>query len=399
MPWSQTTPMDQKTQFIADYLRRIFSFTELCARYGISREAGYELIRRYLEEGPRALEERSRRPHTSPNQTPAHVVEALLELRRRHPRWGAKKLLPLLQRRHPSWDLPARTTVFEILNRHGMVPKKRRRRAIGHPGRPTSRALGPNDLWCADFKGEFKTGDGIYCYPLTVTDDHSRYLLGCQGLLSTKVAEAKPVFTRLFKEYGLPKRIGTDNGVPFATNTLARLSKLSAWWVRLGVLPEFIEPGKPQQNGRHERMHRTLKAETTRPPAGSCRAQQRKFNHFREEFNQERPHEALDMQTPASCYATSSREMPNKLPPLEYPDRFEVRYVSANGGIRWKKHAWVNVSTVCIGEYVGLEEIDDGLWDVYFGPLRLGRLHDRLMRIEDAYGRLWRHRRRQTSAE
>ncbi len=263
---------------------------------------------------------------------------------------------------------------------------------IGHPGRPTSRVLAPNDLWCADFKGEFKTGDGIYCYPLTVTDEHSRFLLGCQALRSTKVVEAKPVFTRLFKEYGLPKRIRTDNGVPFATNTLARLSRLSAWWVRLGVLPEFIEPGKPQQNARHERMHRTLKAETTRPPAGSSRAQQRKFNRFREEFNLERPHEALDMQMPASCYERSPREMPNRLPPLEYPDRFEVRYVSANGGIRWKKHAWVNVSTVCIGEYVGLEEIDDGLWDVYFGALRLGRLHERQMRIEDAYGRLRRHR-------
>lgn len=397
MPWSQTTPMDQKTQFIADYLRETFSFTELCARYGVSRETGYRLVERYLERGPAGLEARSRRPHTSPNETAVHVVEALLELRRRHPRWGAKKLIPLLGKRHPSWDLPARTTVFEILNRHGMVPKKRRRRAIGHPGRPTSRVLAANDLWCADFKGEFKTGDGIYCYPLTVTDDHSRFLLGCQGLLSTKVIEAKPVFTRLFKEYGLPKRIRTDNGVPFATNTLARLSKLSAWWVRLGVLPELIEPGKPQQNGRHERMHRTLKAEATRPPAGSCRAQQRKFNHFREEFNQERPHEALEMHTPASCYEPSPREMPTKLPPLEYPDRFEVRYVSANGGIRWKKHAWVNVSTVCIGEYVGLEEIDDGEWDVYFGPLRLGRLHDRLMRIEDAYGRLRRHRAPRTS--
>ena len=397
MPWSQTTPMDQKTQFVADYLREIFSFTELCARYGVSRETGYKLVERYLEQGPAGLQERSRRPHGNPSETAAHVVEALLELRRRHPRWGAKKLIPLLGKRHPSWDLPARTTVFEILNRHGMVPKKRRRRSIGHPGRPTSQVFAPNDLWCADFKGEFKTGDGIYCYPLTVSDDHSRFLLGCQGLLSTRVAGAKPVFTRLFKEYGLPKRIRTDNGVPFATNTLARLSRLSAWWVRLGVLPELIEPGKPQQNGRHERMHRTLKAETTRPPAASCRAQQRKFNRFREEFNDERPHEALDMHTPSSRYDTSPREMPAKLPPLEYPDRFEVRYVSANGGIRWKKHTWVNVSTVCIGEYVGLEEIDDGLWDVYFGPLRLGRLHERQMRIEDAYGRLRRHRAPRTS--
>ena len=396
MPWSQTTPMDQKTQFIADYLRKSFSFTELCARYGVSRETGYRLVERYVEQGPAGLQERSRRPHASPNQTTAHIVEALLEARRHHPRWGAKKLIPLVQKRHPSWDLPGRSTVCDILKRHGVVPKKRRRRAIGHPGRPTSRALAPNDLWCADFKGEFKTGDGIYCYPLTVTDEHSRFLLGCQGLLSTKVAEAKPVFTRLFKEYGLPKRIRTDNGVPFATNTLARLSKLSAWWVRLGVLPELVEPGKPQQNGRHERMHRTLKAETTRPPAGNCRAQQRKFNRFQEEFNQERPHEALDMHTPASCYESSPREMPNKLPPLEYPDRFEVRYVSANGGIRWNKQ-WVNVSTVCVGEYVGLEEIGDGLWDLYFGPLKLGRLHERQMRIEDAYGRLKRHEPRTTS--
>jgi transposase InsO family protein len=271
------------------------------------------------------------------------------------------------------------------------VPKKRQRRSIGHPGKPISHIGAPNDVWSADFKGHFKTGDGRYCYPLTITDGYSRFLLSCQALSSTSVGEAKPVFTRVFKEFGLPQRIRTDNGVPFATNTLARLSQLSAWWVRLGILPEFIEPGKPQQNGRHERMHRTLKAETTRPPGATLRAQQRKFNHFREEFNQERPHEALDMRTPAACYDPSSRKMPTKLPPLEYPDRFEVRYVSANGGIRWN-HQWVNVSRVCVGEYVGLEEIDEGVWNVYFGPLKLGRLLERHMRIEDAYGRLKRHR-------
>jgi hypothetical protein len=247
----------------------------------------------------------------------------------------------------------------------------------------------PNAVWCADYKGQFKTGDGRYCYPLTVTDGFSRYLLGCQGLSSTKAAEAQPVFTRLFKEYGLPLRIRTDNGVPFATTTLARLSTLSAWWVRLGILPECIEPGRPDQNGRHERMHRTLKAATTRPAAGSLGAQQRRFNGFREEFNHERPHEALDQRTPATYYHPSPRPMPDRLPPLEYPDRFEVRYVSANGGIRWN-HRWVNVSTVCVGEYVGLEEIDDGIWNVYFGSLRLGRLLERHMRIEDAYGRLRR---------
>ncbi len=248
----------------------------------------------------------------------------------------------------------------------------------------------PNDVWSADYKGQFKTGDGLYCYPLTVTDDCSRFLLGCQALTSTAGHEAKPVFTRLFKEFGLPRRIRTDNGVPFATNTLARLSSCRPGGCDWASLPELIEPGQPQQNGRHERMHRTLKAETTRPPAGNCRAQQRKFNRFRQEFNHERPHEALDMQTPAARFEPSPRPMPDKLPPLEYPDRFEVRYVSANGGIRWNKR-WVNVSITCMGEYVGLEEIDDGVWNVYFGPLKLGRLLERHMRIEDALGRLKRH--------
>jgi len=382
--------MDQRTQFIADYLREVLSVTELCDLYGIARKTAYKWIDRYLRQGPAGLEERSRRPQVSPNRTPDEVTQALLEARRRHPSWGGKKLLTLVHKRHLSWDLPHRSTVCDILNRHGMVAKKRQRRRIGHPGKPTSQILAPNDVWSADYKGQFRTGNGIYCYPLTVADGFSRYLLGCQGLDSTAVAQARPVFTRLFKEYGLPQRIRTDNGVPFATNTLARLSSLSAWWVRLGVLPELIEPGKPQQNGRHERMHRTLKAETTRPAAGSLAAQQRKFNAFREEFNNERPHEALDMQTPACLYQPSVREMPNKIPPLEYPDRFEVRYVSANGGIRWNR-GWINVSIVCVGEYVGLEEIDDGIWNVYFGPLKLGRLNERHMRIEDEYGRLKRN--------
>jgi transposase InsO family protein len=381
--------MDQKMQFIADYLRQSLDMTELCQLYGISRKTGYKWIGRYVEHGPQGLEDRSRRPDHHPNHTASEIVAALIEGRQRHPTWGAKKLLAIVEKKHPEWSLPGRSTVCEILSRHGLVAKKRRRRVIGHPGKPMAQMLAPNDIWCADFKGQFKTGDGIYCYPLTVTDGYSRYLLACQGLPTTSAVEAKPVFTRLFKEYGLPQRIRSDNGVPFATTTLARLSTLSAWWVRLGILPDLIEPGKPQPNGRHERMHRTLKAETTRPPAANRRTQQRKFNRFQKEFNEERPHEALDMATPASIYVPSRREMPDRLPPLEYPDRFEVRYVSGNGGIRWNK-GWVNVSSTCIGEYVGLEEIDDGVWNVYFGPLKLGRLLERHMRIEDEYGRLKR---------
>jgi len=390
MPWSETTPMDQKTQFIADYLRQQLSMTELCELYGISRKTGYQLIERYVRLGPVGLEARSCRPQHRPNQTSDEIVQAILLARQRHPSWGAKKLLSILAKGHPKWDLPARSTVCDILSRHGLVPKKRRHRHIGHPGKPTSQVLGPNDVWCADFKGQFKTGDGIYCYPLTVTDGYSRFLLGCQGLLSTCVADAKPVFTHLFKKFGLPQRIRTDNGVPFATNTLARLSQLSAWWIRLGVLPELIEPGRPQQNGRHERMHRTLKAETTRPPANTCRSQQRKFDRFVQEFNYERPHEAHSTcKRQHHVMSTRRAKCQTNYCRWKYHDRFEDRYVSYNGGIRWNK-GWVNVSITCAGEYVGLEEIDDGVWNVYFGPLKLGRLLERHMRIEDQFGRLKR---------
>jgi transposase InsO family protein len=383
--------MNQKVLFIADHLKGSRPVVELCAEYGVSRKTAYKWIERYIRQGAAGLEDRSRRPRSSPNATNPEVLAALIDLRRHHPSWGAKKLLKILRGRHPRWKFPSRSGCCLILQRHGLVRRKTRRRVIGHPGKPASLILGPNHIWCADFKGQFRMGNGRYCYPLTVTDSHSRFLLGCHGLNSTAVDLAKPIFSRLFHEYGLPQFIRTDNGVPFATNTLARLSKLSAWWVRLGVMPQLIEPGKPQQNGRHERMHRTLKAETTRPPAHAMGSQQVKFDRFRTEFNHERPHEALDQNTPSTAYRPSPRPMPSKLPPLEYPDRFEVRYVSANGGIRWNKQ-WVNVSSTCIGEYVGLEEIDEGVWNVYFGALRLGRLDERNMRIEDAYGRLFRHR-------
>lgn len=392
MPWSETSPMDQKTQFIADYLRGRQCVTELCDEYGISRKTAYKWIDRYLNEGPAGLEDRSRRPKSAPNATPPEIVSALLEARRRHPSWGPKKLIKILRPKHPGWHWPHPSTASEILKRHGLVKGRRRRRKVGHPGKPSMIVTAPNDLWCADYKGQFKTGNGVYCFPLTVSDAHSRYLFGCQALLNTSIADAKPVFTRIFKEFGLPRRMRTDNGSPFASTGLARLSRLSAWWIRLGILPEFIQPGRPDQNGRHERMHKTLKDEATRPPAANHCAQQKKFNRFLREFNDERPHEALDMETPASVHVPSTREMPNKLPPLEYPNRFEVRYVSANGGIRWNRQ-WINISQACVGEYVGLEEIDNGVWNAYFGPLKLGRLLERHMRIEDAYGRLKRHDR------
>lgn len=380
--------MDLKMQFIADYLRRLAPISEICREYEISRKTAYKWIDRYEAEGAAGLVDRSRRPHHFPQATPSDLVAALLAKRRRHPRWGAKKLLKLLSQDQPDCQWPARSTACDILSRHNLVPASRRRRWIGHPGKPTTVITTPNQVWAADFKGQFKTRDGHYCYPLTVTDGFSRYLLGCQALNSTSGAEAKPVFRRLFREFGLPERLRTDNGGPFASVSLARLSTLSAWFIRLGIVRELIEPGKPQQNGSHERMHRTLKAETTHPPARNRATQQRVFNTFRQEFNQIRPHEALALDTPAQHYQPSPRPFPERLPPLEYPGHFETRRVAANGCIRWRSQR-VHVSVVCTHEYLGLEEVDTGIWNVYFGSLKLGRLNEKELRIEDAYG-LWR---------
>jgi transposase InsO family protein len=258
----------------------------------------------------------------------------------------------------------------------GLITPRRRRRHLPHPGRGLTEALAPNQVWTADFKGQFKTRDGRYCYPLTVADSFSRYLLACRSQLSVQTIPTRKNFQRLFKEYGLPQIIRTDNGVPFAAPTaISRLSRLSVWWIRLGIRPELIQPSHPEQNGRHERMHRTLKAETTRPPAGNAGAQQRLFDSFRFEFNHERPHETLEDKLPADLYQPSPRPFPDRLPQPEYPGHFEVRKVSKNGGIRWKK-SWVNISHSLLEQFVGLEEVDDGVWSLYFGPLLLGRFHE-----------------------
>ena len=386
MPWQETSLMDQRVQFIADYQRDACNVAELARRYGISRKTAYKWMDRYQTDGPGGLLDRSRRPTHAPNAIPTAVVDALLAVRRHHPTWGAKKLLKIVSTRHPSWELPARSTVCNLLERAGLITTARRRTTPAHPGRPLLPMSAPNGTWTADFKGHFKTRDAVYCYPLTVVDGFSRYLLGCQGVLSTAIEVARPIFLRLFREYGLPSVMRTDNGVPFATTALGRLSTLSVWWIRLGILPELIAPGSPQQNGRHERMHRTLKAEATRPPSGNLPAQQRRFNRFRQEYHYDRPHEALNQETPASLYTPSSRTLPARLSPLEYPGHFETRLVSRNSGIRWKKQ-WVCVTHTLAGEYVGLEEVGDGLWDVYFGPVTLGRMDERTGRITDHKGR------------
>lgn len=380
MPWSATTPMDQRTLFVADAQRALGSWRELCARYHISRKTGYKWLARFQAQGPRGLVERSRRPLHSPTAAPAALVESLLEARRHHPSWGPKKLLALVRRREPRAPWPAASTVARLLHQHGLIPPRRRRRPLGHPGRPLTPMRAPNEIWTADFKGQFRTGDGRYCYPLTVVDGYSRFLLACHGLLAPTHDGAQPIFERLFREVGLPRIIRTDNGVPFASCALGRLSRLSVWWIRLGIYPELIQPAHPEQNGRHERFHRTLKAETTRPAAATCRSQQHRFTVYRELYNQERPHEALGQRTPASRYRPSRRPFPSPLPALAYPKHFEIRYVSRNGGIRWQNR-WVNISHVLDQQHVGFDEIDDGRWDVYFGPVWLGRFDERTARV------------------
>jgi len=389
MPWKEELPMDQKTQFISEYLNGTFTVTELCERYNISRKTGYKWIDRYEEYGPRGLEDRSRRPETSPKQTPEDLRRAIIEERRKHKTWGSKKLLKTLRAKRPDEPWPSRRTVSDILKKEGLVRVKSRKRKTGHPGKPKTIVTAPNELWCVDFKGEFKTLDGEYCYPLTVTDRHSRYLLCCRGLRSTGKEGARAVFRELFKKYGLPAAIRSDNGTPFASTALARLSELSVWWISMGIRPELIEPGKPQQNGQHEYMHRVLKAETTRPPGANLGQQQKRFNLFREEYNNVRPHEGIEMRTPAELYSLSKIQMPAVVPDLIYPAHFETRLVSRNGGVRWDDR-WVCVSTTCAGHRVGFEETGDGLWDVFLGPVKLGRFIEEMYRIEDHLGRLRR---------
>jgi transposase InsO family protein len=386
MPWKEASPMSERIRFIHDHQLGVYDMIELCQRYGVSRKTGYKWLRRFSKGGFEALKDRSRRPHSCPHKTPDRCVEAILEKKRRHPFWGAKKIVPRLRGKYPDEPWPAISTGSAILERHGLVKSRGRSRKRGHAGRPDTPMTEPNAVWTIDFKGQFKTRDGKYCYPLTVADGNSRFLLGCQGFLSPCLRDTKKAMTTTFRNYGLPSIIRSDNGTPFASSAIGRISKLSVWWIKLGIYPELIEPAHPEQNGRHERMHRTLKAETARPPAGNLSAQQRRFNIFRTEYNEERPHEALGQVTPASVYTPSARSFPEHVPPIEYPGHFEVRRVSRNGGIRWNSN-WVNVSHVLATEFVGFEEVDDELWNVYFGPVWLGRFHEKELKIEDALGR------------
>ncbi len=375
--------MTERARFVLAHQQGLYSMTELCARFNVSRKTGYKWLGRFEEGGLDGLADQNRAPKTCPHQTPPEVEALLVACREAHPRWGPRKLLDYLAPRHPALVLPMPSTVGTILKRHGLVEPRRRRRTARHPGAVPLTTTAPNEVWSADFKGEFKTLDGLYCYPLTVADAHSRYVLGCTGLPSVKQDGAKAQFERLFHTYGLPSAIRTDNGVPFATQALCGLSRLSVWWIKLGITHHRIEPGRPQQNGRHERMHRDLKAETTRPPERNREQQQDRFDGFRAEFNEERPHEALGGDTPASHYRRSERALPETLSEPEYPAHFEVRWVSKCGTYKWKRQQ-LFISQALGHEWIAFEEVDDGVWSVYFYDVLLARLDERDFKLQAA---------------
>jgi transposase InsO family protein len=380
--------MEERLRFVARLLDGE-GMSAVCREFGISRKTGYKIFDRYKEEGLDALTDRSRRPVRYANQLPHQIERLIVESKKDKPHWGARKIRELLVRKLAGdVRIPAKSTVHAVLDRHGLVKRARQRRHCKAEGTPLSQAVRPNDLWCADFKGEFKTGNGRYCYPLTVTDQDSRYVLVCEALESTKEAPVIKAFVRLFKERGLPQAIRSDNGLPFASpNGLYNLSKLSVFWLRLGIRIERIKPGKPQQNGRHERMHRTLKQETARPPGMNVLQQQARFDDFLKEFNMERPHEALAMKVPGDLYIPSAKPYAG-LPEVDYPFHDKDILVTACGRICMHRKK-INISTVMAGQRLGIKEVDDGIWLVSFMHYDLGYIdleQKTLQTIDNPFG-------------
>jgi putative transposase len=371
--------MDERLKFIARLLDGE-PMAVLCREFGISRKTGYKILTRYNEIGLEGLTDRSRRPYRHANQLPTQIETLIVRLKQDKPSWGAPKIRERLARLYPDVHTPAISTVHAVLDRHGLVKRRTRRRNRAE-GTTLSRPAQPNELWCADYKGEFMLADRRYCYPLTITDSASRYIFACEALSTTKEAYAFPVFEAAFKRFGLPRAIRTDNGVPFASpNSLFNLSRLSVWWLRLGIAIERIKPGHPQQNGRHERMHLTLKLETTKPAGNNFLQQQAKFDDFVECFNNERPHQALNMRCPAECYVPSSRPYAG-LPELDYPFHDKAVTVTTCGRICFNRQK-INLSTVFAGQKVGIKQVSEQIWLVSFMDYDLGYFDDETCRLE-----------------
>ena len=377
MPWKATEPVDQRLQFIAAVVEDPRgNFSRLCERFGISRAKGYKWLERYEKDGPAGLEDRKPIALTCPHRTPDTIVDRIIELRKQHPFDGPKKLRARLLAAPTTGPVPAASTIGDILDRFGLIRPRRVRLRVARTTFLLEPALEPNELWATDFKGHFACGDQRRCHPLTVSDDATRFLIKCEGLTHPRENFVREQFDRAFREFGLPERIRSDNGTPFATGSLAGLSRLSIWWIQLGIVPERIEPGQPQQNGRHERMHRTLKQHTATPPAATLADQQRAFDRFRADYNDHRPHEALGQTPPARHYHPSFRSMPAVLREIEYGEGLAVRRVQVSGVVSFQA-AHLRVGKLLAGQPVAFRETSEATWDVLFGPLRIARVEMR----------------------
>jgi len=379
VPWKARKPVDLRMEMIVR-LSRGERLTDLCREYGISRKTGEKFKRRFREVGPTGLEDQSRAPRAIPHKTPPELVEVLLVERRLHPTWGPRKIKEVLERRLER-PFPAASTIGDVFAEHGLIVTRRRRRR--HISQPTGlrEATAPNDVWCIDYKGQFRLGDGSYCYPLTISDQFSRFIIGCEGMGAIGDEAAREVCEEVFRTHGIPAVMRSDNGVPFACAGLAGLTKLSAYWLRLGITLERIRPAHPQENGRHERMHRTLKAETTRPARVNLLQQQERFDEFVEEFNTQRPHEALGMKRPADVHVPSAKNHPAFLPDPDYSTYDDVVSVSTLGLIHLPGRRQVHLTKALAGQLVGIREETDDRWLVSFMHLDLGYVEPRCNRF------------------
>jgi len=371
MPWEMEKPMDQKVKLIGDWLDKNYSITELSNKYSVSRKTIYKWIKRYEDEGIEGLEDKSRASHSHPNSTKSDIVQRIVDYKLDHKTWGPKKIVTNLKRLYPEDEWPSVSTTGDWLKKNYLVNEKKIRKHVHQYQDHFVDCRKPNDVWSADYKGQFYTKDKKVCYPLTVTDNFSRFLIACDGLEGPRYIETRACFERIFREYGLPLAIRTDNGTPFSGMSVGGLSRLSIWWIQLGIIPERIMPGKPQQNGRHERMHRTLKCDTLNPAGLNLTDQQKKFDFFRVEYNTERPHESIGMKRPGELFEKSNRSYPVLIKPIEYPDDFQVRNVKHSGEISFGNNLYF-ISELLYRDKVGLKEIENGLWQMNYGLHKLG---------------------------
>ena len=388
MPWKETTTMDQKVEFICEWQTDLYTISELCRRFEISRPSAYRLIQRYEKFGIEGLLEQSRAPINHPNRTKDEVVKSILKLKNNHKNWGAKKIRILLFNEFTEDDIPSVVTVHNILSKNGLVcPQKRLRRV--KPIFPIFDPKQCNEVWSADFKGKFKMGNNKYCHTLTIADSKSRYVFTAKGLKSENFKSTKTEFKRVFRKYGLPKQIHTDNGSPFGNvKAIQRFTRLSYWFIDLGIMPVFSDPAHPEQNGRHERMHRDLKADCALTPAYDFQPQQRKLNLFVKEYNQIRPHEALDMKTPKSVHKKSNVPFPERIPKYDYPPGLKIMNVTQNGSVRWRSYYWVYMTAALTGKQVAAQEIGNGIWKVFYRNVFLGYFNENDIREKEKSTRL-----------